>query len=117
MSRKSPFYLKLVLPFLGFGSLLWFLVRVVPKPGRAAYPCMRVATPLASTFVVWLLGLGSSILFFKQARAYFRKSQYAIAMVCVVAAAFAGRNNHFFAPFSGTCLHKSRRAGRRGKRD
>jgi hypothetical protein len=45
MARKNPFYLNLVLPFLGFGSLLWFLVRVIPKPGRAAYPCMRVAAP------------------------------------------------------------------------
>jgi uncharacterized protein (DUF362 family) len=89
MARKSPFYLKLMLPFLGFGSLLWFLIRVIPKPGRAAYPCMRVAAPLASTFVVWLLGLGSSILFFKQARAYFHKAQYVTAMVCAVAAAFA----------------------------
>ncbi len=39
---------------LGFLSLLWFLVRVIPKPSRAAYPCQRAAFPLASSFVVWV---------------------------------------------------------------
>jgi hypothetical protein len=42
---------------LGFLSLLWFLVRVIPKPSRAAYPCQRAAFPLASSFVVWVTAL------------------------------------------------------------
>ena len=41
----------------GFASLIWFLVRVVPKPSRAAYPCQRASAPLASGFVLWLIGL------------------------------------------------------------
>ena len=46
---------------MGFLSLLWFLVRVIPKPSRAAYPCQRAAFPVASSFVVWLTALlGSS---------------------------------------------------------
>jgi hypothetical protein len=28
---------------LGVGSICWFLVRVVPKPSRASYPCQRAA--------------------------------------------------------------------------
>ena len=51
---------KLFFPFLGIGALIWFLVRVIPKPSRAAYPCMRVAYPMASAFVVYLLGLAAS---------------------------------------------------------
>ena len=39
---------------LGAASLLWFLLRVVPKPSRASYPCQRAAFPLASAFVLWL---------------------------------------------------------------
>ena len=42
---------------MGFLSLLWFLVRVIPKPSRAAYPCQRAAFPLASSFVVWVAAL------------------------------------------------------------
>jgi hypothetical protein len=40
---------------MGLASLVWFLVRVIPKPSRAAYPCQRIAFPVASSFVTWLL--------------------------------------------------------------
>ncbi|MDZ7345548.1 MAG: DUF362 domain-containing protein [candidate division KSB1 bacterium] len=43
-------------PILGLLSLIWFLIRVIPKPSRAAYPCMRAAAPLASGFIVYLIG-------------------------------------------------------------
>ena len=39
---------------MGLSSLIWFLLRVIPKPSRAAYPCQRLAFPVASGFVVWL---------------------------------------------------------------
>ncbi len=46
---------------VGLFSLVWFLVRVIPKPSRAAYPCQRAAFPLASSFVVWVTAvLGSA---------------------------------------------------------
>jgi hypothetical protein len=44
----------------GLAALLWFLVRVIPKPSRAAYPCQRAAAPVASAFVVWLLGIAGA---------------------------------------------------------
>ena len=40
------------LPFVGLVSLLWFLIRVIPKPSRATYPCQRAAFPLAAS-VSW----------------------------------------------------------------
>jgi len=43
-------------PFIGFAALVWVLIRVVPRPSRARYPCQRVAIPLATSFVFWLLG-------------------------------------------------------------
>lgn len=33
---------------LGLFSTIWFLVRVIPKPSRANYPCMQTAAPLMS---------------------------------------------------------------------
>jgi hypothetical protein len=42
---------------VGVLSLAWFLVRVVPKPSRAAYPCQRATAPVASAFVVWAAAL------------------------------------------------------------
>ena len=69
---------KLFLPIVGFLSLIWFLVRVLPKPSRAAYPCMRAAAPLASTFVLYVVGFLSSIFFFKKAKRFWQQSRYVV---------------------------------------
>jgi hypothetical protein len=66
----------LLFPIMGLLSLIWFLVRVIPKPSRATYPCMRVAAPMASSFVIYLLGLFSSMLVFKKANKYLYESRY-----------------------------------------
>ena len=51
-------FLKRILPLiLGLVALFWFLIRVIPKPQRATYPCMKVAYPLMSGLVIWLLGI------------------------------------------------------------
>jgi len=53
---------------LGLASLLWFLVRVIPKPSRATYPCQRIAFPVASSFVAWVLALAGSAFAWRKAR-------------------------------------------------
>jgi len=70
------------LPVIGLVSLIWVLVRVIPKPSRAAYPCQRAAAPLASGFVVWLLGLLASVWAARKARHYRYQSRYVIAGIC-----------------------------------
>ncbi len=54
--RAADSWPRLILICAGAAALAWFLVRVVPKPSRASYPCQRAAFPVASAFVVWLLG-------------------------------------------------------------
>ena len=75
-----------LLPITGLLSLIWFLLRVIPKPSRVAYPCMRVAAPMASTFLVWVFGLAGSIAFIHGTKSFIRKSRYVIAVMCFVAA-------------------------------
>ncbi len=70
----------------GLLSLLWFLVRVIPKPSRAMYPCQRVAFPLASTFVVWLAGTVGSITAFRKAKRCYARSRYVLCAVLVAVA-------------------------------
>jgi hypothetical protein len=77
--------MRWLLPLVGLASLVWFLVRVISKPSRATYPCQRVAAPLASGFVVWLLGLVGSIAAARKANQYLRRSRYLIAGLCVAA--------------------------------
>ncbi len=62
----------------GLVSLIWFLVRVIPKPSRASYPCQRAAAPLASGFVVWLVGLLSFKALYRRAASLSRGTRYAL---------------------------------------
>ena len=65
---------RLLFPLVGLAALLWVLIRVVQKPSRAAYPCMRVAAPLAASFLVYVAGLISSVLLFRKAKRQFATS-------------------------------------------
>jgi len=70
-----------VLPLTGLLSLVWFLVRVIPKPSRATYPCQRMAAPLAGGFVVWIAGIVGSTLAYRRARQLLGQTRYLAAAV------------------------------------
>jgi hypothetical protein len=70
-------------PAGGLLALLWFLFRVIPKPSRAAYPCQRVAFPLASGFVIWLAGAIGSIAAMRRAKRCFAQSRYLLCVMLV----------------------------------
>ena len=58
-TRKN-FMSRALLSLGSFGAFVWFLVRVLPKPSRAQYPCMKASAPLAAYFVTsFLLPLSS----------------------------------------------------------
>ncbi len=71
-----------LMPLVGLLSLIWFLVRVVPKPSRATYPCQRAAAPLASSFVLWLAAAFGSMRAYRKARTLYHRSR------CILAAVF-----------------------------
>jgi hypothetical protein len=77
-------WIRWVMPITGLVSLMWLLLRVIPKPSRATYPCQRLAAPLASGFIIWTAGLVSSALAYRRAKKFFHKSRYIIAGICVV---------------------------------
>lgn len=89
-NRLRNGWLFWLLPIAGLVSLIWFLVRVIPKPSRATYPCQRMAMPLASGFVVWLTGLVGSVFAFHKARGLLRQSRLPLAIACLVAMAVFG---------------------------
>ena len=72
-----------VFPVGGLLALLWFLIRVIPKPSRATYPCQRVAFPLASGFVIWLAGAIASITAFRKAKRCFAQSRYILCVMLI----------------------------------
>jgi hypothetical protein len=77
---------KIVFIALGISSTIWFLVRVIPKPQRATYPCMRAAAPLMSSFVIYILSLSGSVLAIKKAGNHFLKARYIYSAIFVILA-------------------------------
>ena len=76
----------LLLPIAGLFALVWFLLRVIPKPSRATYPCQQVAAPLAGAFVIWIMGLFGSTMICRRARYLLDRSRYVLAAICAIAA-------------------------------
>lgn len=80
--------IKIMFFLTGIAATVWFLVRVIPKPSRATYPCMKAAAPLMSGFVVYLLSLGGAVLAYKSIKTNLARSRWiaAIAFLGVLAA-------------------------------
>ncbi|MBN1867008.1 DUF362 domain-containing protein [Candidatus Sumerlaeota bacterium] len=69
----------------GAAALVWFLIRVIPKPSRAAYPCQRAAFPIAAAFVMYLVGMSGAAVALRRARRYLGEARYVVASLCLVA--------------------------------
>ena len=78
---KSYSLLKPIFIIMGLLSLIWFLVRVIPKPSRAAYPCIQTAFPVASAFVIWLTGSLGSIALFRKLPSAIKAANYRRVLV------------------------------------
>jgi Domain of unknown function (DUF362) len=89
-SPTSPARTGWALSILGFLSLAWFLIRVVPKPTRATYPCQRAAAPMAAGFLAWLAGLAAPAVLFRRARALSSAGRWRAAWLALAVAAVAG---------------------------
>jgi hypothetical protein len=95
--QELPWFL---FPIVGFLALVWYLVRVVPKPSRAAYPCQRVAAPLAGSFLAWLAATAGSSVALRHAREKLRAPKrgygvpearyWTLAIALIVASAGVG---------------------------
>jgi hypothetical protein len=88
---KNPKGFYTVLFFvLGILSILWFLIRVIPKPSRATYPCMKATMPIAYSFVSYLVSLTGSVLFFKKAVSSIKSKRYLIGIsILAISLSFA----------------------------
>ncbi|MGC9342580.1 MAG: DUF362 domain-containing protein, partial [Bacteroidales bacterium] len=69
---------KTYLFIIGLSATLWFLIRVIPKPSRARYPCMQAAAPLMSSFIIYLLGVSAGVFSFKKFRKAFKSSRFVL---------------------------------------
>ena len=85
LRQKKSRWLIWILPTIGLLALIWFMIRVIPKPSRAMYPCQRTAFPLASSFVIWLAGAVCSIVAFRRAKRCFAQSRHILCVILIAA--------------------------------
>jgi hypothetical protein len=81
--NRNHWWGRWLFPLMGLAALIWFLVRVLPKPSRAEYPCQRVAAPLALGGLGWFLSLFGMVSAFRHARQFIRQHRYAVAAACL----------------------------------
>jgi Domain of unknown function (DUF362) len=87
--RTQKRWVKLSFIFWGISSTLWFLIRVIPKPSRATYPCIQAASPIMAGFVSWILALTGSAFAFRTAKNKLLDAKYIAAALFVMLGIFA----------------------------
>ncbi|MFC2083580.1 DUF362 domain-containing protein [Bacteroidota bacterium] len=66
-------------PVIGFLSFMWILFRIISKPSRINYPCVRSAMPFASSFILWVIGILSSAFLLKNIKKHLTNKSYLAA--------------------------------------
>lgn len=83
---------------IGILSTIWIIIRVIPKPSRASYPCMKAATPLMSAFFIYLLSITTSVFALKKIKNNLFRSNYITAagfiLVTLVSVLIGGLMNN-----------------------
>jgi len=80
--KQSRLYFFLI----GLGALIWFLIRVIPKPSRATYPCQRAAFPIASGFIIYILALVTSSFAFLKFKKHWQTGNNWAAVIFLIIA-------------------------------
>ncbi len=89
-SSKGNRFSRFLLPLTGLACLVWMLIRVIPKPSRAEYPCMKVAAPLAGGFVAYIAGTAIALFSLKKAAHLLREKRSIVAAALVLCGVAAG---------------------------
>jgi uncharacterized protein (DUF362 family) len=79
---------KILFIIVGTVSLLWLLIRVIPKPSRVRYPCVKATMPIAYSFIAYLISLSGSVMFFRKAISTVRARQFRYGVFILFVALF-----------------------------
>lgn len=81
---------RLYFILIGITTTIWFLIRVIPKPSRASYPCMKASAPIMSAFVIYLLSFTGAFLAFKKTKENILNSKFRMAGLFALFAVLSG---------------------------
>jgi len=84
LSKKKWLPSRIIFLIIGFLSTCWCLIRIIPKPSRASYPCMKAAAPMATSFIIYILGLFGVVLSFRFTKKHLRNARFFLVGVCIL---------------------------------
>ncbi|MBN1924986.1 MAG: DUF362 domain-containing protein [Prolixibacteraceae bacterium] len=84
--KMKNLFSRITFLFIGIISTIWFLIRVIPKPSRATYPCMKAAAPFMSGFVVYLLAITGSAFAYQKFKKKLSGAKYFAAFSFLIVA-------------------------------
>ena len=84
--KDHKLYRKFLFLTMGISTTIWFLVRVIPKPSRAAYPCMQASAPVMSAFVLYLLSLVGGVTSWMKAKTFIKNRKFGYATLFILIA-------------------------------
>ncbi|MCU0288679.1 MAG: hypothetical protein MUF15_20080 [Acidobacteria bacterium] len=76
---------KILFPIFGILALIWFLIRVIPKPSRISYPCQQAAAGIGLSFLVYVATFVSSYPIFKLFHKYIHRNVAYLFILVLVA--------------------------------
>ena len=82
--RFDNIYSRILFPLVGLLAIIWFLVRVLPKPSRISYPCQQLAMGLGGSFLIYLAGIFTSMAIYQQIRKRINKPFALLYLVGIV---------------------------------
>jgi len=91
---------KLFFIVLGIISVIWFYIRVIPKPSRIAYPCQRMAAANTVAFLTWLIGTLFSISLIKKAQSKLKEAKAHFARILLILVIGTGITTFIIISFS-----------------
>jgi len=82
--NRQCWWARWLFPIIGMAALVWYLVRVLPKPSRAAYPCQQVGAPIALGGISYFLSLFGAVSACRHARKFIHQNRYVLGAACLV---------------------------------
>ncbi len=81
--RSVQGFSRFILPFIGLLAFLWITLRVISKPSRINYPCVKAAMPFAAGFILNIIIFITSAFAFARIKNSAFKTQFVLAALLV----------------------------------
>lgn len=75
---------KILFILTGILSTIWILIRIIPKPQRATYPCVKATAPWASAFIIYLIGITGSVFSLRRFGTALKKAKYPLSFALLL---------------------------------